>query len=89
MQTCSAHELVKFISDNSVLAYGACVGREDIEAIIGGGISLAPPKNETSGYDGKSQRNCMCYTFKDVGSKLNECKHGCRYCFANPKMYEF
>ena len=63
---------------------GACVGWRDIAAVTGAAIGeriRKPPSQTVSG--------CTCYPLRDIGSQHAPCTHGCRYCFMNPKIYDF
>lgn len=84
VQTCTAEALV----EAGIAAFGACVGVRDIRSITGQ-PELEERHNAWNASAGKTLRHCQCYEFRDVGDKRRLCEHGCRYCFANPKLYDF
>lgn len=87
VETCTATELVKATSQKSnPVKMGACVGWRDIEAITG--LRIGPTVAKPHG-TGEAVRNCSCYPNRDVGAKQETCTHGCRYCMANPKQYDW
>jgi len=75
VQTCTALNLENAFQ-------GSCLGWQDVENITGRTIG---PVVKTS----KGERHCTCYPFYDIGEKSVPCKHGCRYCFSNPKIYDW
>jgi hypothetical protein len=87
VETCTATELVKATAHQSnPVKMGACVGWRDIEVITG--LRIGPKVAKPHG-TGEAVRNCSCYPNRDVGAKQETCTHGCRYCMANPKQYDW
>lgn len=82
VQTCTAFGL----EDLGVLQ-GACVGFDDICHITDGRAPEVEPESPEK--RPKCKEHCTCYPHRDVGDKTEKCKHGCRYCFSNPKIYDF
>ena len=76
VQTCTAIGLG--------VSLGACVGWSDINSITGGATTKLIQKSQN-----RSTAHCQCYPHRDVGDKSKGCKHGCRYCFSNPKIYDW
>jgi hypothetical protein len=79
VQTCTATSLL----ERNLVARGACFGWEDVVAIAGAERVGKRTVNKTKNQAG---RLCTCYPFKDAGCQRIPCKHGCRYCFMNPKI---
>ena len=87
VQTCTAHESVSFYREHKStdLIQGACCGYKDITSINSTcKMAFAADKDA-----GANKRHCTCYPHRDVGDKTEGCTHGCRYCFSNPKLYDF
>ena len=81
VQTCTA-----FGHSKLGVVQGACVGFSDINSITGG---LADRNFVQPAKGTKYTSHCGCYVHRDVGDKTEPCTHGCRYCFSNPKIYDF
>jgi hypothetical protein len=80
IETCTARDMVSL----GIVKMGACVGQSDIESIMGRRL-----KDRRQVAKCAEMRDCSCYPFQDVGEKHVVCKHGCRYCFANPQIYDW
>lgn len=80
LQTCTA-----FGHSKLGVVHGACVGYSDVNSICGGGVVDRVQKDKGFRYTAQ----CLCYTHRDVGDKTEACTHGCRYCMAHPKLYDF
>lgn len=88
VQTCSALQTVAYyrsIKSDAIIS-GACCGWRDIASITHGETKMA--FNKAAGAT-ESTRGCTCYPHRDTGDKSEKCTHGCRYCFSNPKLYDF
>jgi hypothetical protein len=85
IHTCTATGSVELHKTDRKVTFGACVGWSDIKSVSG--LPDLPEKVNRQKQGGG--RTCVCYPFTDVGSQRDSCVHGCRYCFMNPKMYDF
>jgi hypothetical protein len=86
LQTCTAIDLVKHYRrlNQTDVIQGACAGAKDIA-----NISKDYPEDFSASKVDPSNRFCTCAPHRDVGDKTKACTHGCRYCFSNPKIYDF
>ena len=81
----------KIAADNDLRLHGCCVPGMERSRCIDGFLlnELHPYGEKCSTRKAKGQRTaCGCTESWDIGWYY-ECVHGCRYCYANPKIFDF
>jgi len=57
-----------------------CISLEKIDRLLGENL-------RSRRKDPGQRKECNCVITRDVGSYDQECKHGCDYCYANPRLH--
>ena len=74
--TCADNNLMKYAEDNNLEQFkkGHCIDSDILTELFG---------KCTKANDSSQRLACGCVKSRDIGGYL-KCKHGCRYCYANP-----
>lgn len=79
--TCCEQELIDNLPPYSNIRPSSCVPNDLLKELFGGSLSVASDKGQ------RKMQGCGCKVSKDIGSyQQHPCRHGCLYCYANPKI---